>query len=379
MRLHNVLRVATVTLVSVALVAVGLVGTRLSALADDEDASSSTETTATQTTQSDTTTTETTPSETPSPEATPASNNTDAIFAAVASQIAQLDAEAASLAQKYAQSEIALEQARQSQTELSEAIAQQESVISQLQIGIMHLVNTQRQDPGFGAAVNFVVAESPDQFISSMATMNSVETILEEQAFRFRSEQGRLSDLNLQLAALVDTIEEQVTLQKQLIAAQEARSASARAALMSLTASQLSQLGGSGGTQGDILPLSYPNTGKLTSTFGWRDSPSPGYHSGNDYASYCGAPIWAAASGIVVRAGWSSWYGEYVEIDHGRVAGDYFRTGYAHMSYFIVSAGQAVQRGQIIGFEGDTGESYGCHLHFNVIINGRNADSRFYM
>lgn len=105
----------------------------------------------------------------------------------------------------------------------------------------------------------------------------------------------------------------------------------------------------------------------------------PELHSGNDYGSACGTPIKAAAKGKVTFAGWSPWDGNYVEIDHGRVDGDYFRTGYAHQTEFIVEVGQPVVRGQIIGFVGDTGYSFGCHLHFNVIVNGKHVDGRYYL
>ncbi|MDR0836796.1 MAG: M23 family metallopeptidase [Propionibacteriaceae bacterium] len=355
------------TIAGVALVTTGLLGTQVSAFAQEgeelSDGSAAGVINADGTSDA-------------APDAAP---NADAAINAVANQIMQIDAEVASLAQQYGQSEIALEQARSAQSQLSEALLDQQDLVSRLQVGIIQLVNTQRQDPGFGVAVNFVIAESPDAFISTMATMDSVESILSEQAARFRSEQSRMNDLTLQLDAQVELIQEQVVLQQQLIAAQEAKRAQVVAARNSLAESQLARLDNAAGENEAVLPLSWPNNGTQTSTFGWRDTPSPGYHTGNDYASYCGAPIRAAAAGTVIRAGWSSWYGEYVEIDHGRVAGDYFRTGYAHMSDFIVTAGQPVVRGQIIGFEGNTGESYGCHLHFNVIINGKYSDSRYYM
>jgi murein DD-endopeptidase MepM/ murein hydrolase activator NlpD len=297
----------------------------------------------------------------------------------VVQRIQQIDAEAASLAQQYSQSEIALEQARASQTELSAAILVQENRISQLQIGIAQLVNTQRQDPGFGAALNFVVAESPQDFISSMATMDSVESILEEQAARYQSEQARMADLHDQLAAQVNAIETQVELQRELIAQQEARAAQARAALKSLNESQLARFSSDVGESQGVLPFAMPTRGILTSPFGWRDSPTPEIHEGNDYGAACGTPIIAAADGKVITAGWSPWFGWYVEIDHGRVGSDYFRTGYAHMTDYVVASGDQVLRGQIIGFVGNTGESYGCHLHFIVKVNGRYVDGRYYL
>jgi murein DD-endopeptidase MepM/ murein hydrolase activator NlpD len=297
----------------------------------------------------------------------------------VVQRIQQIDAEAASLAQQYGQSEVALDTARQAQAALSAAVLEQQNRVSQLQIGITQLVNTQRQDPGFGAALNFVVAESPEDFISSMATSNSIESILEEQAARFKSEQSRMTDLTLQLDAQVENIEEQVELQQQLISQQEAKAAQARAALKSLNETQLARVNNAAGEQDNILPLLRPTNGPITSPYGWRESPVPELHEGNDFGSPCGTPIKAAANGKVVFAGWNTWFGNYVVIDHGRVGTDYFRTGYAHQSDFIVANGDPVLRGQIIGFVGDTGFSFGCHVHFNVIVNGKYVDGRYYL
>jgi murein DD-endopeptidase MepM/ murein hydrolase activator NlpD len=227
--------------------------------------------------------------------------------------------------------------------------------------------------------LSFIVAESPHEFIASMATVDSVESILEEQAARFQSEQNRMAGLTLQLEAAVDAIQEQVLLQQELIAAQEAKRAQAWSAMMSLTDAQREILNAEPGEYGPVLPLSRPTSGILTSPYGWRDTPSPGLHAGNDYGSPCGSQIRAAADGTVVTAGWSPWFGWYVEIDHGRVGSDYFRTGYAHMTDFVVGVGQPVLRNQLIGFVGNTGESYGCHLHFIVMVNGRMVDGRYYM
>ena len=79
-----------------------------------------------------------------------------------------------------------------------------------------------------------------------------------------------------------------------------------------------------------------------------------------------GAPIVAANSGKVVKAGWDNSYGNYVMIDHG---GGY-STLYAHASSLAVSTGQQVDRGQTIAYVGSTGDSTGPHLHLEVRVNG---------
>ena len=96
-----------------------------------------------------------------------------------------------------------------------------------------------------------------------------------------------------------------------------------------------------------------------------------GYHRGIDIAStggrsIYGAPIVAADSGVVIKAGWNNSYGNCVYIDHG---GGYV-TRYAHASSLAVSQGQTVTKGQTIAYVGNTGDSFGAHLHFEVILNG---------
>ena len=116
-----------------------------------------------------------------------------------------------------------------------------------------------------------------------------------------------------------------------------------------------------------------PVPGRVTSPYGWRINPithRPEMHPGVDFGAACGTPIHAAASGTVTYAGWNGGYGNYTLINHGKIAGKYYSTGYGHQSKIIVHRGQHVTRGQVIGYVGTTGMSTGCHLHFNVFRNG---------
>ncbi len=89
-------------------------------------------------------------------------------------------------------------------------------------------------------------------------------------------------------------------------------------------------------------------------------------HTGIDLAAPYGTPIMAADSGQVIWTGWDwSGLGWAVKINHGH----YIATIYGHMSRFIVSVGQNVTKGQVIGYEGSTGASTGPHLHFMVMVN----------
>ncbi len=114
-----------------------------------------------------------------------------------------------------------------------------------------------------------------------------------------------------------------------------------------------------------IQPISNKDLTRLHTIFGLRLHPLLGYvrpHNGLDFTAPKGTPVYATGDGKVSIAQRSSTYGNVVYIDHGYQ----FETRYAHMTKYIVSAGQNVTRGQIIGYVGDTGTSVGAHLHYEV-------------
>jgi murein DD-endopeptidase MepM/ murein hydrolase activator NlpD len=119
--------------------------------------------------------------------------------------------------------------------------------------------------------------------------------------------------------------------------------------------------------------LLMPVDGRKTSDFGMRLDPVYGVyrlHAGIDVAAAGGSPIFAAAAGEVLRAGWNGGYGNYTCLYHGRFQGKGFATCYAHQSAIGVRTGQQVRQGQVIGRVGTTGASTGNHLHFEVRLNG---------
>jgi len=123
--------------------------------------------------------------------------------------------------------------------------------------------------------------------------------------------------------------------------------------------------------------LAHPVDGYVTSPFGYRTHPIYHYwglHDGVDFGGGCGTPLRAAARGWVMASYWSAVYGNRLVVDHGAQAGVGLATIYNHATDYTVSAGQSVSRGQVIGFEGSTGWSTGCHLHFTVMANGRAVD-----
>ena len=129
---------------------------------------------------------------------------------------------------------------------------------------------------------------------------------------------------------------------------------------------------------GLIKPVS---GGRQTSGFGWRPTPAGtidyggrgGYvHAGVDwgFGGQCGSPVHAAADGEVWMAGWGGSSGNKVTISHGVVKGRALATNYHHMQRIVVGVGQNVKQGQLVGYVGTTGNSTGCHMHFETILNG---------
>ena len=119
---------------------------------------------------------------------------------------------------------------------------------------------------------------------------------------------------------------------------------------------------------------------RISSEYGWRKNPVSGVnklHAGIDFAAAGGTPIYAAASGYVQVAGWSTGgYGNYVIIYHGKMSdGNTYTTLYAHMRSVATSAGKYVKQGELIGYVGTTGNSTGNHLHLEVWKGGSKANA----
>lgn len=119
-----------------------------------------------------------------------------------------------------------------------------------------------------------------------------------------------------------------------------------------------------------LIPTSAPIEGSWNaSSFGWRLDPITGQralHEGIDFIANVGTPVFAAAGGVVVFAGFHSEYGNTVEIDHGND----FMTRYAHASKLFVTVGAVVRRGRKIAAVGTSGRTTGPHLHFEVRYKG---------
>jgi murein DD-endopeptidase MepM/ murein hydrolase activator NlpD len=117
------------------------------------------------------------------------------------------------------------------------------------------------------------------------------------------------------------------------------------------------------------------NNAIMRSGFGARRHPILGYvkmHTGVDWATAYGTPIFASGNGTVEVAGWEGGYGKYVKLKHNNG----YETAYGHMSAFAkgLEVGKQVRQGQVIGFVGSTGQSTGAHVHYEILVNGRFVD-----
>jgi murein DD-endopeptidase MepM/ murein hydrolase activator NlpD len=125
-------------------------------------------------------------------------------------------------------------------------------------------------------------------------------------------------------------------------------------------------------------PSLWPVVGRITSSFGERLDPFNGegaFHAGIDIGTTFGAPVRAAADGVVMVASQENGYGREIEIDHGNG----IETVYGHLSGFAVTAGEQVKRGEVIGYVGSSGRSTGPHLHYEVRIRNTPVNPHKYL
>ncbi|WP_246801340.1 peptidoglycan DD-metalloendopeptidase family protein [Bradyrhizobium genosp. L] len=113
----------------------------------------------------------------------------------------------------------------------------------------------------------------------------------------------------------------------------------------------------------------------MRSGFGGRRHPILGYvkmHTGVDWATAYGTPIFASGNGVIEKIGPEGGYGKYIRMKHANG----YETAYGHMSAFAkgMEVGKKVRQGQVIGFVGSTGQSTGPHVHYEILVNGRFVD-----
>jgi murein DD-endopeptidase MepM/ murein hydrolase activator NlpD len=205
-------------------------------------------------------------------------------------------------------------------------------------------------------------AEREKLRVAATAALQAAVAAAKAAQDKLAEQQKQIVVMQAQLAALRDATAKTVS-------GYEAGVAAAAAAAAARGSGGLP--GGYVGPQGWAVPAAGP----ITDGFGPR--PSPGgigstYHMGIDIGASCNAPIYAAYGGTVIYAGPDGTHGNYVLLDNGGG----IQTGYAHIRNggILVGIGQHVGAGQPIARVGSTGASTGCHLHYEVLVNGQKID-----
>jgi murein DD-endopeptidase MepM/ murein hydrolase activator NlpD len=153
---------------------------------------------------------------------------------------------------------------------------------------------------------------------------------------------------------------------------EEVEGLAAQSAALAAAIQNAQATAGSTGTGVSDAGFIWPVNGAVVSGFGMRWGR---LHEGIDITAPTGAPIWAAAAGTVIHAGWLGGYGNLVVVDHGNG----LATAYAHASVILVALGQEVAQGETLSLVGSTGDSSGPHLHFEVRVNGIAVDPLLYL
>jgi murein DD-endopeptidase MepM/ murein hydrolase activator NlpD len=332
-----------------------------------------------------------------------------------------------------------LEAARASEKKAEGKLAKSTKEVAASRTRVAQFAAQIYQEQGFGQLDMALSSTDPQQFADRIALVDTVMDVQSQTMDRLSTEKASLTALEDHLSALrADSAAKKKQAEAALARAQSARDAAAKAKaeLDALAATQTAQAktvagklaaekarlasmqaeqnrlhkilvaraaaakraeearraaarkkhqssggggGGGGGSTSSHGYLSRPvKTGWVSSEFGMRFHPILHYwrlHSGRDYAVPCGTPVYAAASGTIISAGWGGGYGNRVVIDHGYVSGVGLASTYNHLTRIVRSGGH-VGRGQLIAYSGTTGSSTGCHLHFETLENGNFVDPR---
>jgi murein DD-endopeptidase MepM/ murein hydrolase activator NlpD len=193
---------------------------------------------------------------------------------------------------------------------------------------------------------------------------------------------AQLDNLQQQAQAKQASLQSQIADAKQQDAAMQASTAQIQSDLQKIIAQQAAQAAAkkSTVTPGKALPGAWfanptaNNPIVVTSEFGMRLQPVLHIyrlHAGIDLMDHCNQPVYAGRDGTVIWSKYLAGYGNQVMLDHGWVNGASLMSSYSHLNRYVVGPGQHVTAGQVIGYAGMTGgDSTGCHLHFEVHING---------
>lgn len=210
--------------------------------------------------------------------------------------------------------------------------AQAEEIVNKVKDGVQEEVNLD-----LAITEKFETEYSVSNTEDALSTLNVIK---DEKIAAYEAEQARIAE------------------EERIRAAAEAAKAKVGTVNTSLNVSY--------GNEPIAIAFIQPVTGTISSRFGARSSIRSSVHTGLDIASPMGTPIQAAADGVVTFGAMKGAYGNLIVITHS----DSVETYYAHCSSIIVSPGQAVSQGEVIGYVGSTGNSTGPHLHLEIRIDG---------
>jgi murein DD-endopeptidase MepM/ murein hydrolase activator NlpD len=202
------------------------------------------------------------------------------------------------------------------------------------------------------------------------------EASLEKEKVNLEKESSELAKMEQQIGGEIQA--EQARLaelarQRELEKKRQAEAAAAKKASTSSSGGSASASVSTPSTPVSSGTWTRPASGSITTEYGWDVlNGSSRFHYGTDIAAGGSVPIVAAADGYVIKSHYSSSYGNVVYITHS-INGKTFTTVYAHMSSSLVGTGTPVDKGQRIGYMGDTGYSFGQHLHFELHAGSWNA------
>lgn len=230
-----------------------------------------------------------------------------------------------------------------------------------------------------------VVARNERDRLQQVAEQKMIEAqrASDAAAAALAEQQAREGELQAQLAALKDTTATTVAAYQEGERIRQEAERKAREEAERIAREQAAagggggHSGGGGGGGGGVVGgggWARPSSGRVTSNYGPRSSQCNGSycststHYGVDMSSGYGSGIYAAAAGRVVFAAYNGGFGNFIKIDHGGG----ISTGYAHIKPggYYVGYGQNVSAGQLIGAEGETGNTFGSNLHFEFYVNG---------
>ncbi|MHB8718690.1 MAG: murein hydrolase activator EnvC family protein [Candidatus Dormibacteria bacterium] len=225
--------------------------------------------------------------------------------------------------------------------------------LSRLSGSLRSLVTKVDAEAATEAADVAAIAAQKQEKATLLATQQQVQV---QQAASLQNRQAALTAYGVKLAQ-----------ENALLAANEQSQKDVANQIASLQAEEAAALAAGGGHG----QFSWPLSGVITQGFGCTSypfepydpqCPSRHFHSGIDIAAACGTDVAAADAGIAHTYVSDYGYGNHILIDHGNG----WVTLYGHLAAFNVGDGQTVQRGQVVGFEGSSGNSTGCHVHFEI-------------